>query len=170
MSPLLGALSGPWSLFLCPPPSPHLLFSRMGGSRPCSTMTSSRVPHPAPLPCHSSYRARADTNEVSLKCCFEDKMKAILFKLCRNLQKLLNQSIYIHYPLLYNKLPQNLVAKKYKHILSHSFSGNRLTQWFWLWVSHEIAVKRSAGGAVIQRCDGAWRTPFQCGSLTHLES
>ena len=47
-------------------------------------------------------------------------------------------------------------------------SGSRLAGGLWLTVSHEAAIKRSAGTAVIWRLDWYWRNWFQDGSFPWL--
>lgn len=59
--------------------------------------------------------------------------------------------------LLNDKLLQNLVTCN-KHLLSHTIfvgqkSGSNLAGWFWFRVSHEIAVKLSAGIAILWELD-----------------
>lgn len=87
---------------------------------------------------------------------------------------LLNFSI--SYQSLCNKLLQNLAAWNNKHLLSHTFSvalefRSSLAGWFWLRVSHEVAVKMLTMTSVTSwRPDWGWRIHLHGGSYTWLVS
>ena len=83
------------------------------------------------------------------------------------------RNFFISCLLLHNKLPSTFDAWNIHTLsFSHNFCGSRiwngLVEWFWLWASHKVTVKKLTRTAVIWRLHWSWRMHLQDGLFTWL--